>query len=85
MSAIHLYGFIMFTKCFSVNILEHVCETEENKWKCCREAVEQLPTPTNEQGYKGQQNFLGYILYNSQNSFLIGAILNWRQTVLLQN
>lgn len=31
MSAIHLYGFIMFTKCFSVNILERVCETEENK------------------------------------------------------
>lgn len=25
-SVIYLYGFIMFTKCLSVKILEHVCQ-----------------------------------------------------------
>lgn len=58
-SVIHLYGFIMFTKCLSVKILEHVYESEENKWKYCREVVDKLPTETDEQGYQGQQIFLG--------------------------
>lgn len=63
MSVIHLYGFIMFAKCAKwVKILEHMCESEESKWKCCREVVNTLPTETNEQGYQGQLSFLGYIL-----------------------
>lgn len=83
-SVIHLYGFIMFTKCLSVKILEHVYESEENKWKYCREVVDKLPTETDEWRYQGQQIFLG-TSPNMQNSLLVGAILNRSKTVLLQN